>query len=100
VQLPDWFEALNRDFRYQLTALGSAAPNLHVRSEIKNRSFAIAGGRSGQRVSWLVTGIRRDAWANANRIPVEEDKLPAQRGKYLHPELIEGGRAEALHPTP
>lgn len=28
VQLPDWFQALNKDFRYQLTSLGSPQPNL------------------------------------------------------------------------
>jgi len=33
VTLPDWFEALNRDFRYQLTAMGSSAPDLYVKSE-------------------------------------------------------------------
>src|SRR5262245_711847 len=34
VELPDWFEALNRDFRYQLTAVGVPAPNLHVAEEV------------------------------------------------------------------
>jgi hypothetical protein len=32
-----------------------------------------------------VTGIRQDAWANENRIMVEEDKRAEQRGRYLHP---------------
>jgi hypothetical protein len=36
-------------------------------------------------VSWQVTGIRQDAYANAHRIVVEEDKPPAERGAYLHP---------------
>jgi hypothetical protein len=35
----------------------------------------------------MVTGIRQDAWANAHRIPVEEDKPEAERGSYLAPEL-------------
>ena len=38
-------------------------------------------------VSWQVTGIRQDAWANAHRIPVEEEKNARERGYYLHPEL-------------
>lgn len=38
-------------------------------------------------VSWQVTGIRQDAWANAHRIPVEEDKPPEETNFYLHPEL-------------
>ena len=37
------------------------------------------------KVSWQITGIRQDAYANANRTPVEEDKVPAERGYYLHP---------------
>ncbi len=30
VALPDWFEALNRDYRYQLTPIGGPAPSLHI----------------------------------------------------------------------
>ena len=39
----------------------------------------------GGEVSWQVTGIRQDAWANANRIPVEKKKSQEDAGKYLHP---------------
>ena len=49
--------------------------------------FKIAGGTSGMEVSWQVTGIRKDPWANANRIEVEEDKPTKERGYYLHPDL-------------
>jgi hypothetical protein len=35
-----------------------------------------------------VTGIRQDAYANAHRIQVEEDKPPQEQGHYLHPELF------------
>ena len=49
--------------------------------------FKIAGGASGMEVSWQVTGIRKDPWANANRIEVEEDKPAKERGYYLHPDL-------------
>jgi len=38
-------------------------------------------------VSWQVTGIRKDPWANANRIEVEEDKPDKERGYYLHPDV-------------
>ncbi|HEY9386381.1 MAG TPA: hypothetical protein VIP70_05030, partial [Nitrososphaeraceae archaeon] len=30
IELPDWFGALNKDFRYQLTAIGAPGPNLHI----------------------------------------------------------------------
>ena len=94
VQLPQWFEALNRDYRYQLTAIGAPAPNLHIAQEMANHQFGIAGGSAGLKVSWQITGIRQDAWANAHRIPVEANKRAAERGHYIHPELF-GAPAEA-----
>jgi len=86
VQLPEWFEALNRDFRYQLTCIGGFAP-VYIAEEISQNQFKIAGGKAGMKVSWQVTGTRQDAWANAHRIPVEETKPGNERGFYLHPEL-------------
>jgi hypothetical protein len=96
VELPDWFEALNRDYRYQLTAIGSSAPELHVSRKVEDGKFSIAGGKARQEVSWQVTGIRQDAWANANRIPVEVDKKAEDQGRYLHPELFGGEAITAL----
>jgi len=87
VELPDWFEALNRDFRYQLTALDAPGPNLHVADRISGNRFRIAGGASGASVSWQVTGIRHDPYAEAHRIPVEEVKTGREQGRYRHPEL-------------
>ena len=85
VQLPAWFEALNRDFRYQLTPLGAPGPNLYVAEEISGNRFVIAGGPPAGRVSWQVTGIRHDAYANAHRIQVEEEKPPAEQGTFRVP---------------
>lgn len=98
VVLPDWFEALNKEFRYQLTAIGAPAPGLYVAQEVRDNVFAIAGGQPGMRVSWQVTGIRHDAWADQNRIPVEEVKSPTERGKYLTPEAFGLDRSLAIHP--
>jgi hypothetical protein len=88
VTLPAWFGAVNRDFRYQLTSIGAPGPNLYIASEVSSNVFKIAGGAPGGKVSWQVTGIRQDAWANAHRIPVEELKPAAERGTYLAPELF------------
>jgi hypothetical protein len=116
IELPDWFGALNKNFRYQLTAIGAPAPNLYIAEEISsdgvttntnyyysnssdsssdnknsnnnNKSrFKVAGGASGMKVSWQVTGIRKDPYANAHRISVEEDKPAKERGYYTYPEL-------------
>jgi hypothetical protein len=88
VSLPDWFEALNADFRYQLTAIGGPAPSLHIAAEVTNSRFQIAGGQPRGRVSWQVTGIRHDAYAEAHRMAAEEAKTPEDRGYYLHPDLF------------
>jgi len=87
VKLPEWFEALNKDFRYQLTPVGTPGPNLYIAEEISENRFRIAGGSPGMKVSWQVTGIRQDPWAKANRIVVEEDKPEQEQGSYIHPEL-------------
>lgn len=73
VKLPSYFESLNQDFRYQLTPIGAFAP-VYVAEKIKENSFKIAGGKLGMEISWQVTGIRHDAYANAHRIVVEENK--------------------------
>jgi hypothetical protein len=92
VQMPEWFGALNRDFRYLLTAVGAPMPGLYIAEEIANNRFKISGGMPGMKVSWQVTGVRQDAWANKNRIKVEDDKSETERGHYLHPEAF--GKAE------
>ena len=96
VTLPDWFEALNEDFRYQLTPMGAAFVP-YVAEEIAGNQFKIGGGIAGRKVSWQVTGIRHDAYANAHRIQVEELKPDATVGTYLHPDAfgqpVERGRS-------
>jgi hypothetical protein len=115
IELPDWFGILNKDFRYQLTAIGAPGPNLYIAEEIldtittstkhgshhdndgyddsddddnNNRSrFKIAGGTSAMKVSWQVTGIRKDPWANTHRVQVVENKPDKERGYYIHPDL-------------
>jgi hypothetical protein len=87
VTLPDWFETLNRDFRYQLTVIGQFAQVI-VASEISGNQFSIRTDKPNVKVSWQVTGTRQDAFANAHRIQVEVEKAPADRGRYLYPELV------------
>jgi hypothetical protein len=88
VEMPSYFEALNRTFRYQLTPIGASAPNLFIADEVGNGRFRIAGGLPGLKVSWQVTGVRQDAFAEANPIVVEPEKTADDRGLYLHPELF------------
>lgn len=88
IELPEWFSALNRDFRYQLTAVGAPAPGLYVATEVTDNRFGIAGGVPGMKVSWQLTGTRQDAFAKAHRIQVEQDKPERERGTYLYPSAL------------
>lgn len=86
VELPDYFEALNRDFRYQLTVIGQFAQAI-VLEEIKGNRFKIKTDKPTVKVSWQITGIRKDPFAEKNRIQVEVEKSEQERGKYLYPEI-------------
>ncbi|MGD1149500.1 MAG: hypothetical protein ABR961_16305, partial [Thermoanaerobaculaceae bacterium] len=85
VQLPDWFEAENTDFRYQLTVIGRFAQAI-VEQEIDNNRFAIRTNLAMVKVSWQVTARRNDAWMKAHPFVAEQDKPAAERGFYLAPE--------------
>lgn len=101
VELPSWFEALNTEFRYQLTCIGGYAP-VYIAQEVEGNRFKIAGGKTGMKVSWQVTGNRHDPYALAHPLMVEEEKPEEERGYYRHPELYhepeEKGTAWANYP--
>jgi hypothetical protein len=86
VQLPNWFETLNTDFRYQLTVIGQFAQAI-VGRKIQNNRFEIRTSAPNVEVSWQVTGVRQDAYAKAHPLVVEQEKEAQLRGYYIHPEL-------------
>lgn len=86
VQLPDWFEAVNTDFRYQLTVIGQFAQAI-VNSKVAGHQFGIKTDKPNVEVSWQITGVRNDAYAKAHPLVVEPAKNARERGYYLHPEL-------------
>lgn len=93
VKLPEYFSALNKDFRYQLTVIGTFA-NAIVSQEVKNNTFEIKTDKPSVKVSWQVTGIRKDNYANAHRVIPEVEKEPEMKGRYLHP--VEMGKSRSL----
>ncbi len=101
VQLPEWFEVLNTDFRYQLTVIGQFAQAI-IGHKIENNRFEIRTSAPNVEVSWQVTGVRQDAYAKTHALVVEQEKEARLRGFYIHPELY-GAPAEkqiewARHP--
>lgn len=91
ISMPEWFEVLNREFRYQLTVLDEDDSDSFVQAKvvgkIMDNRFTIRTSAPRIEVSWQLTGIRQDPWAEAHRIPVEQEKPEHERGKYQHPEL-------------
>jgi hypothetical protein len=87
VTMPDYFSALNRDFRYQLTCIGTFAqaivaerdqgqPVRHQDRQAQRRGVVAGDGRAPGRLR------------QAHPIRVTEAKIGSERGAYLHPELF------------
>jgi hypothetical protein len=88
VELPSYFCAENKDFRYQLTPIGGEGfSRVRVVSKISNNRFVIQSDPPRTEVSWQVTGIRNDRYARAHPIDPEPTKAAHEKGRYLHPEL-------------
>jgi hypothetical protein len=86
VKLPDWFEAENTDFRYQLTVIGRRA-QAWIAEEVAHGQFKIASDATNTKISWQITAVRQDAYARAYPLVVEQQKPSNERGFYIHPEL-------------
>jgi hypothetical protein len=85
ITMPDYFDALNVDFRYQLTPIGQFAQAI-VLTEISGNTFSIKTDKPNVKVSWQVTGVRNDNWAKAHRVVPEVEKEEENKGLYLHAE--------------
>ncbi len=106
VELPEWFEAVNTGFRYQLTPIGASAPGLYVASEISGNRFRVAGGTPGLKVSWTVIARRNDPTIRRHPFDAEPEKPEAFRGRYVDPEAygqpleLQIGRREPMRLPP
>ena len=96
VVLPDYFESNNKDFRYQLTAINQFAQCI-IKEEVSNNSFVIQTNVPNVKVSWQVTGVRNDPYANQNRIKPVVDKTESEKGLYLHPEVYGQDPSKAIY---
>ncbi|NUL83389.1 MAG: hypothetical protein HUU60_11825, partial [Armatimonadetes bacterium] len=99
VQLPAYFEAINRDFRYQLTVIGTFAQAI-VAEKIKNNRFVIRTDKPNIEVSWEVKAVRNDRWVQQRGFVTELEKQGDERGKYLIPELYGQPKEAGIHQQP
>jgi len=87
VKLPNYFDQINKDPSYTLTAVGASMPGLYVAKEVSDNRFKVSGGVAGKKVSWRVTATRNDRFVRTYGAPVEQLKPRQFRGTYLQPEL-------------
>jgi hypothetical protein len=95
VNLPTYFSALNKDFKYQLTTIGSFAQAM-VSKEISNNQFEIRTTEGNVKLSWQITGVRKDAFAEAHRVIVEQEKEPELKGYYLHADELKKPKSKSI----
>lgn len=97
VQLPVWFDAVNKNASYQLTPIGGYAP-IYIAEKIKDGRFVISGGMEGMEVSWAVYAERNDPYLQQHpeAREVEEDKSERESGKYLRPDLYDKTSEDAI----
>jgi hypothetical protein len=96
VELPEYFESANKDFRYQLTVIGSFAQAI-VKEKISDNKFIIQTDQPNVEVSWQVTGIRNDPYAQKNRIKPVQEKPEQHKGTYLHPGAYDADESRSQH---
>jgi trimeric autotransporter adhesin len=73
VGLPAYFEAINKDYRYQLTVIGTFAQAI-VSREVADNRFEITTSQPNVKVSWEVKGVRNDQYMRDNPYISEEAK--------------------------
>jgi hypothetical protein len=83
VTLPNYFEALNKDYRYQLTVIGGSFAQAIISKEVLNNKFEISTNQPNIKVSWEVKGIRNDLRMQKNPFVAEVLKSPEMKGKYV-----------------
>ncbi len=97
VELPDYVESANKDFRYQLTPIGQFAQCI-VSEKVSGNKFVIQTDKPNVEVSWMITGIRNDPYSNLHRIEPVVGKNQNEKGKYLHPEAYDKDDTYNMYP--
>ncbi|BCW96836.1 MAG: hypothetical protein KatS3mg018_2318 [Fimbriimonadales bacterium] len=104
IQLPDYFEAINRDPTYHLTVIDASDDFVQAKvvREIQNNQFVIRTSKPFVKVSWRVEAVRNDPWVQRYGFQSEQEKSKEAQGKYLNPELYGQPKERGIfyHPDP
>lgn len=99
VELPDYFDGINRNFSYQLTPVGAYMP-LFIKEKVQGNQFVIAGGTAGMEVSWGLVAERNDPYLQQypDQRQVIIEKRDGDKGKYLMPALYGEDESKGILP--
>jgi hypothetical protein len=102
IQLPDYFESINRDPTYHLTVIDDSDDFIlaKVVREIQNNQFVIRTSKPFVKVSWRVEAIRNDRWVQKYGYQAEQEKPDSIKGKYVQPELYGMPKEYGIHYLP
>ena len=99
VQLPDYATELAGDWRYQLTPIGRLGQAI-VEDEVDGAGrFVVRTEHGSTKVSWSVTGVRKDPQARRHAIDPVTTKTGAEAGTFLDPSLYGAPAAKAAVPS-
>ncbi len=98
VELPDYFESINTNFRYQLTVVDDSDDFVlaKVARKIQNNRFVIRTNKPLVEVSWRVEAVRNDRWVQQYGFKTEEQKPAEYRGKFIAPELYDHPQEDGI----
>lgn len=101
VELPDYVEAINKDYRYQLTVLDDTDNDGFVLAKISKKlrdgRFQIRTSAPGIEVSWEIKGTRNDRFVQEYGAPIEVEKPKDWQGLFLMPQLYGQPAERAIH---
>lgn len=90
VTLPEYFQDINANFKYQLAVVDNADANgfaqAKVSKKIVGNRFQIRTSAPNTEVSWRIDADRNDLRIQTRRPVDVQDKVGAERGTYQHPE--------------
>lgn len=98
VELPNYFDEINTNVSYQLTAIGTPTQP-YVLSEVSGNTFEVAGAPN-TKVSWTVYADRNDPYIQQHpeSTQVEVLKTGDRQGKYMDPESYGMPNSSAMFP--
>lgn len=104
IELPDYFEEINRNFKYQLTVVDESDSDQFIWAKvvhkIQQNRFCIRTNLPRVEVSWRVEADRNDLRVRFNRPTDVREKSPVEQGKYQHPEYYGFGPERGMDYDP